>query len=347
MKYHFITHFTIIFFISASAAENIGTRYQIQKGDTLSDLAFELLNGKIYGNHGSLKRLIGANTHISDPNLIYPGQYIRLPQDLIKIKKTLTYTKEKPRIIRSIQEQPIYLEIETSDLTNVKDQAPIQMKAFRSNSSFGFYPKFGYARLESLHTGKASATSRLGLGAKIDWTQHWTNTFESQVYVSKVNYTFETAENSALATNTGSISEFGLGVAQSFTRKFIGLLLLGYRTSPFLRASTQNLGSIENVPTGVIKLVPIYKPLIIQDFRISLTTPFEYELSGRGANIQTRGGFGHGVGIEVAQKVSWGKVNAGITYRSFENRFNTAKTTTKEIRMYFGFRFKVNSRNNG
>ncbi|GIV58599.1 MAG: peptidoglycan-binding protein LysM [Bacteroidetes bacterium] len=52
--------------------------YTIQKGDTLSKIAREH-----YGDASKWKALFEANREvIEDPDLIYPGQRIRIPQDL-------------------------------------------------------------------------------------------------------------------------------------------------------------------------------------------------------------------------------------------------------------------------
>ncbi len=51
--------------------------YEIVSGDTLGKIA-----QKFYGKAGEYKRIFEANKEvIQDPNLIYPGQKIRIPRD--------------------------------------------------------------------------------------------------------------------------------------------------------------------------------------------------------------------------------------------------------------------------
>ncbi len=51
--------------------------YTIQKGDTLSGIA-----KKFYGKAGDYPKIFEANREvIKDPDLIYPGQVIRIPKD--------------------------------------------------------------------------------------------------------------------------------------------------------------------------------------------------------------------------------------------------------------------------
>ena len=51
-------------------------RYIVKEGDTLSDIAQEF-----YGDSGLWRRVLEANRHqISDPDVIFPGQILRIPQ---------------------------------------------------------------------------------------------------------------------------------------------------------------------------------------------------------------------------------------------------------------------------
>jgi nucleoid-associated protein YgaU len=61
---------------SSTAPPAPGQTYTVVKGDTLSKIAKQF-----YGNAGQWKRIYEANKDvIKNPDLIYPGQTIKIPQ---------------------------------------------------------------------------------------------------------------------------------------------------------------------------------------------------------------------------------------------------------------------------
>ena len=58
---------------SANAPQT-GQDYTVQKGDSLWKIAKQF-----YGNGGEYTKIVNANPSISNPNLIYPGQVLKIP----------------------------------------------------------------------------------------------------------------------------------------------------------------------------------------------------------------------------------------------------------------------------
>ena len=62
--------------ISVSKPEPEATFYTVKRGDSLSKIA-----KKMYGDAKLYKKIFEANQPmLKDPNLIYPGQTLRIPQ---------------------------------------------------------------------------------------------------------------------------------------------------------------------------------------------------------------------------------------------------------------------------
>ena len=51
--------------------------YTVKKGDTMSEIAERLSPGPVYGPEGSLRKFIGLNPQVENPDLIYPGQKLK------------------------------------------------------------------------------------------------------------------------------------------------------------------------------------------------------------------------------------------------------------------------------
>lgn len=76
-RFHFFT-----FLISSAICIDLRseTLYEIivQKGESLSEIARSHFKGRLYGKDGVLQKLIDLNPELSNPNLIYPNNHIRL-----------------------------------------------------------------------------------------------------------------------------------------------------------------------------------------------------------------------------------------------------------------------------
>jgi len=60
---------------SGSSSTDAGRTYEVKQGDSLSKIAKQ-----VYGNMDDWRRIYDANRDIiKDPDLIYPGQTLRLP----------------------------------------------------------------------------------------------------------------------------------------------------------------------------------------------------------------------------------------------------------------------------
>lgn len=73
---------------SAPSSEEITEYYTVQPGDTLSKIA-----SRLYGNAGKYPAIFEANREvIKDPNLIYPGQILRIVKPSATEVSSETYT---------------------------------------------------------------------------------------------------------------------------------------------------------------------------------------------------------------------------------------------------------------
>ncbi len=328
--------------------------YTVKRGDTLSEIAEKYLRGRIYGAVGSLKRLLAENSNIKNADYIKTGDVIELPDDILKnTDNALAISSEFSRAFEQEShsqteepERPYPEEVLGQEKYIDQRKDPASIDKFKTYSSFGFYPSLGFSRLDSTQTGSGSAVSEVGVGGLIDWTVHFSRTFEAQVYFNLMDYNYESSQSSTLTDSTGSMAEFGFGVTKRFTERFKLGGQLGYRSSPYLRGTKQNTGAVENVQAAVLRATPKYDILKFQDLSVELNAPIEYEFTGTGPNITTDGGFGYGLGLELKHETSWGEINAGGFYGRLDGGFRSATTSTQEIRSYLGIRYNIGGKKN-
>lgn len=87
--------------LSAPPSEEITEYYTVQPGDTLSKIA-----GRLYGNAGKYPVIFEANREvIKDPNLIYPGQILRIVKQPTGQIPSETYTVKPGDTLSKIAKQ--------------------------------------------------------------------------------------------------------------------------------------------------------------------------------------------------------------------------------------------------
>ena len=87
--------------LSAPSSEEITEYYTVQPGDTLSKIA-----GRLYGNAGKYPAIFEANREvIKDPNLIYPGQILRIIKPSVTEISSETYTVKTGDTLSKIAKQ--------------------------------------------------------------------------------------------------------------------------------------------------------------------------------------------------------------------------------------------------
>lgn len=87
--------------LSAPASEEVTEYYTVQPGDTLSEIA-----SRLYGNAGKYPVIFEANLEvIKDPNLIYPGQILRIIKPPVGQAPSDTYTVKAGDTLSKIAKQ--------------------------------------------------------------------------------------------------------------------------------------------------------------------------------------------------------------------------------------------------
>lgn len=174
MKWLTLTLFLSLFISTEASAEDF---YIVQKGDTLSEIAMKFMGNPVYHTkNGTLTKVINLNpSHQQNPDLIYPGQKIRISQlKAIAIKKT---------------EKKTHSSVVENKKTEKEKRKPASVEAITPVSEFSFntdkvwYFNVG-AGLTSLNYTQSSANGSnvqeyssiqvtAKLGASYRLTDHW------------------------------------------------------------------------------------------------------------------------------------------------------------------------------
>lgn len=306
--------------------------YEVRPGETLSTIAQENFEGPVYGKNESLSRIISLNPHVTNPNLIYPGQKIYLDTPASSQVSPASETTAPPTPKQIIPEKP------SSAAERSIRPDPSLTDPY---SSFHLSPVFGFSKLDSDQNGtsKSGATSDLGFGFQGDWQQHWTSTFKTKLWFSYQKYSFSVSNNRTLVEDESSLTQFGLGISQEIFNRLNLALDFGYRSSPYLRARSTTQLELEDVQAAFATTTAQIHVFKLNHLGAHFNLHLGHELGGDGANISTDGGINYGLGVNLYHQLDWGEITGGLDYNNQMNSFNNVETQAQEIKFSLGVRF--------
>jgi hypothetical protein len=227
----------------AIAATAFAAEYVVKKHDVLSVIAHRAIHGRIWGHHGAIQKILALNPKIKNPDFIFPGQILQLPN-----AETLT-AREKNSPVRSIAE-----------IT----PASSPVDGFEEHSALSVAPTFGFSRISATDkTSGANSTlgSALNLGASVQWRQFWSETFQTALIFSGESQSYSTT-----STQTLDHSSFFLGTVgvegrwgKDLAPQFISHI--EFIQSPFIRGESQTANTLDVVTipaVGIGAEIPIY-----------------------------------------------------------------------------------------
>jgi hypothetical protein len=170
MGSRFVKKLAAAFSASAlSAASACAAHYIVSSGDTLSGIAHRFIPGRVWGEHGSAKKLLKLNPHLQDnPDFILPGQSIELPG-------SSTLAQESTASDRAPAGN------DTHTLSPMADGDP-------GKDAFGIFSiesEFFSTRIAATERSSGTAARLL---TKSSWSetftyaQHWSDSFQTSVY---------------------------------------------------------------------------------------------------------------------------------------------------------------------
>lgn len=164
--------------LSASAA---GLKHTVEKGDTMWKLAVRYQVGT--------SEIIRANPQISDPNLIYPGQVLNIPQEDASV---LEYENEVVRLVNEIRVQnglkPLTANWELSRVARYKSQDMVDNRYF-SHSSPVYGSPFQMIRNFGLSFRSAGENIAYGQRTPQAVVNAWMNSSGHRANILNASYT--------------------------------------------------------------------------------------------------------------------------------------------------------------
>lgn len=188
--------------------------YQVKEGDTLSDILFQLSEGRIYGKSGNLRKVAEGNRNIHNADRIYPGQRIRI-HDLIEgtVQANSSQMPDKEHSLR----QPATAQAATAQPATAQESpAPSPSEGERFSGYFRVTPLLGFSQINGIDTSngsKGELNSGTNFGFDFAWIQSWSETVQTYFSgkVQRENY-LPSNSSVTLSDSSQTISRVGVGV---------------------------------------------------------------------------------------------------------------------------------------
>ncbi|MBA2405977.1 MAG: LysM peptidoglycan-binding domain-containing protein [Bdellovibrionales bacterium] len=287
----FINSFLIMTLVTPFFAFGFSS-YVIKKGDKLSIIAHKLIPGKVWTSSGSLSRLLGMNSQIKNPNLIFPGDVI-------------IYESRK-------QSEPKVSTIE-SELPPPKVKATSVVE-FQRIGKFEFTPFYRFVSLDlkDLNTGEtATLASRYNLGIGLNYVQCWQENFQTNIAFNLSTINFQPPSDSAKQLHPLSQFQSGLnlGATYKFNNSFEIGPSIGIQQELFGRSITTNKITTDIVAIPSLGAKVSYDIKHLTPFTVGVTATAELKLAGKADDYQIRQGEYFGGGIYLKQKAQPDRLN--------------------------------------
>ncbi len=284
----------------------------VKKGETLSKIYFSKFGKPLFSQKNWRHSIQALNPHITNPNLIFPGQEVRLEAEVVS-----------PRSVAA--EAVAAAEAQATPPPVVA--APVPQEADPSES----YPKsrlgieLGYEhfRIDSQDrsTGASSMfLSDLSPQAKIGWTLQWGKDWSSLVQLSLLSQKILKDERSpsiTLQNNQTTRYGFLVGAQRHWNDSNQTAFLLNYQERVFAHSPSASVIVMDRVASPSFRFSHDSDIFKLRTARFGLNLALEYIFSGSGPGYATKAGNSGDVGVylkhETKNAVLSGSVYFGMT----------------------------------
>jgi len=334
--------------VPVSKFENTAVTYCIvKKGASTSRIARDVCSGPLYDEEeGCLAKFLAMNPVVEDPDLIFPGQKLIIPQARsssgcegemvppLRLPASEDVVKTEPATNQTPAPTPTPTAIPTP--------MPSPTPAWKPHSEFGLGIAPSFLRIDSVDAvtyAPATFLSNLNLGVNAKWVQDWSPKFSTEFLFTMLNATMTSVSNRQINDPTFSLLGFGIGAHSNLSDAFkIG----GYLRSQqqiFIRSTSLTVTTLDQIAVPQADAEGVW--------RVAEINPLSFDLVGRGSYYfpsttdfyGIKPGWGYLLKGQLTQEFEKMRVQGGIGYQmQYQNTSIASQTET-----YLLFDFNVSA----
>lgn len=367
------TVFSLVFFVSINAMSAGGAYfYRIRPGDCVSNVIYRIGLEPIYGKKGYLLKLAQLNLkHISEIDKIKPGQKVYFSEDITKkaqelgvieivAENEIRFRENERKIepIARINEIPaqrnlaqVNLEADAkkelkSENLETKTQAEPQPQPETiiidkiEDSRFLISLGSGYSRIDSkmLSTSaKATVLSKPMLGAKVNWTQDWSETFKTHIKWEYLSVTYKDANQGTIYNDKIDTTLFGMGSSYYFNPGTKFIFELGIRDDIFIPSYQSGTATLETHPITYSKIGLSQRLAQVRSLKLSGEIGGSYLFGGSySGSYDVNPGQEYYLKVKFSQKLKSMSIFADAEYKDLNQNTTASEQHRKDLHTNIG-----------
>lgn len=294
---------TMLLSSALSAAED--TFHIVKRGQTLSKIARGAFPGGVYGEGGSLAKILTLNPEIKNPDLIFPGQRVLLGER----------SEPEPRPLDQASQERAQQPIAAPDTIANDGKGPV--------SRLGIDVGFAYSRIDSKDkvTGSSSTflsdmSPRVVLTWDLEWTEKWISRLRFTHVAEKIlddgGVNPRTLENAV-----GARSGFEIGGLYRWSEASRTGLSTGFEQRFFTHAVDASRISIDRVSEPFVRLSHEIDLARVKTAVIGVGLSVEAILPGRGPGYDTEQGQGADARVFLRHEMKNIAIQGSVGYGVF------------------------------
>jgi len=302
-----------------------GFTHVVKEGESLSVIAQALVSPPVYGEKGSLEKVLALNPWIKDPNHILPNQEIDFG-DLVKEKDVSTAASNE---IKENTRKPL-------------------SEGFQRGDGLVLSPYFSNTTLSVRDTASGSTStlnSAANFGIDAYYLQQWDEDFSTFLHFKLGSISFEPPATSTRTLTNGSkvMSGFGAGANYTCSSKLMVGFLVDYEKALFARAVSTTEKTVDAVMIPQVGGRVSYDFIKFSPFTLGASGSLDLLLPGSTDSYQIRLGAQTGAILYLKRNAISGEqmnyqVGIGASSRSQNTSITSQSQTdlTLLVQVYFG-----------
>jgi hypothetical protein len=304
-----------------------GRTYTVGRGDTLSQISQKELGGPVWGNQGTLERVIQLNPQIQNPNLIYPNDVIKLGEDAV--------VEETPPAPEP-QEEPVATSPEAPSEPAESSDSKHRLRILGS---------IGDTALQARDQDNRFATtlhSKPNVGVVVGWDYSLTPETSIGLVGSIIQSQFASTSDGRFEGIEDTLLGVGAVVNHSFTPRLHGSGIIGVQQFYFLTENDAATLKLEPVFVDHVGLGLGYDVFVGEKITSGIEALTTYALPANASRFDVEPGFTYGGDIYGKYHLSSGSAVIGNVF--YDRRVQDTSGTSQrnsDMGMRLGMQFDL------
>lgn len=318
----------------------------VKEGDTLSEIAYEHIGHKVYGEYGSLQKLFSFNENISNPNLVNIGEKVNLNSYYRNNLKKARTSVTPSNVINNIR-APAHNEKEAGDSENENENGRgvrINDNGSKQIQSLYFSLSSSIANIETLDTKsnrEEKVISDLGYGITGIWTHLWSDNFTGYIVGSIKRFDFKIEQTKTLNNESITQGFVGSGINYIYDHATKSKLSVGFGLGEsIILKSTTDASTFKMdkaiIPgltvSGAHNLISSKNNFTLKSFwRLGAFFPTDQ------VDFDTKWGYFYNIGLGSNYNLNGNIINYSVGYTGRKVNTGDATQTSKEVNFSLGY----------